>query len=227
MSKIIIAGDSWACGEWPEKEKSPAGLRGNKLLLHKGITHYLAELGHEVTCLACGGQSNFDQLRTIIRWCSTNTLPNYILFVVTDPLRDAAVVPGNFSEYRFAYNSLLDHLYRELDKLGILTLLVGGVVPVDPGRVPRSQVRVVCEDWVKMIVGYRPVENLCRSWIYPDADIDLLKYWEQEEQKLNNWLDLCREEGTIEHKYFWPDGRHPNRLSHSFLIDHIRSQKFL
>jgi len=224
MAKIIVAGDSWACGEWPTWDPTQQARTMNDKLLHRGISHYLTKIGHDVIQLASGGHSNFDQLRGIQRWCLKNSKPDCILFMVTDPLRDFEHIPNSLAGFQKTQQALMIGLLDGLADLEIPVWLVGGCVPVDHVNITNPRIKVLCPDWVRMIVGHRSVDNLCRVWSHPTADLDLLEYLEQQEQRLAEWMQLCATPGTVEHEYFWPDGRHPNRKAHLWLFDHLRSQ---
>lgn len=52
---IIIAGDSWACGEW----KDCNVVHGGCHVVHGGLSKYLNDAGHDVFNIGVGGSSNF------------------------------------------------------------------------------------------------------------------------------------------------------------------------
>jgi hypothetical protein len=209
IMRIIVAGDSWACGEWGQDDRGEYGV------LHLGLTQCLREQGHSVTVTAWGGSTNWQQLRRV-----RDPRADLVVFVQTDPMRDRAQIPGLWEDYHREYRRGLDLLYQGLAALPCPVLLVGGNTAVAPERVPPG-VRVAVRDWVEALVGHRPLTIMGRSWPYPDCDPPLLSLWEREEQALQEWDHRCRLPGTPEHEWFWPDSRHPNRRAHRWLADRI------
>jgi hypothetical protein len=213
--RIILAGDSWACGEWGRD------LQGRYRPLHPGLQYYLRRAGHGVRVVAQGQAGNGEQLERVQAEAQPGDL---VVFVQTDPLRDSAVIPGDQVAFLDQYQQGLQALYRALAQLPCPVLLVGGNSPVltdliDPG----SPCRVAVADWIEELGLDRPCPVICRAWSYPDCEPPLLEQWERDEQQLREWLHRCGQSGTPEHEWFWPDGRHPNRRAHSWLAARLRA----
>jgi hypothetical protein len=82
-SNILIAGDSWGCGEWPHRS---AGLP-NGVVLHKGLEQYFLDLGFPVTNLSVAGYSNKQSIDALIN-CTNLDQFDKIYWIQTDPLRE-------------------------------------------------------------------------------------------------------------------------------------------
>lgn len=214
QQRIILAGDSWACGEWGRD------LRGRYRPLHLGLQYYLRRRGHLVRVTAESGGTNLTQLERVQARARSGDL---VVFVQTDPLRDSAVIPGQWRAFHDQYQQGLQDLYRGLSLLPCPVLLVGGVSPVRTDLIdPESPCRVAVRDWVEAMGLQRPCPVICRAWRYPDCEPELLAQWERDERQLQEWDHRCRQSGTVEREWFWPDGRHPNRRAHSWLAARLR-----
>ena len=220
---IMVAGDSWACGEWGQTDSGYG-------LLHSGITTEMESQGHRVYRTAQGGDSNRSQLHRVTLALAEQAHTDAVLFIQTDPLRDlsASHMPTTLKGYRSAHSLLLRDLYQALNDLPVPILLVGGNCAVDPALVSEfPHVHTVCRDWIALLLGSRPCEIICRQWTYPHCEVDLLTHWESEERAHFRWFHKCNTPTTQHYKWFWPDGLHPNRAGHAALLTHIQSQGLL
>jgi hypothetical protein len=215
QQRIIVAGDSWACGEWGRD------LQGRYRPLHLGLQYYLRRAGHSVRVVARGGSGNGEQLQRV----QAEARPrDRVVFVQTDPMRDLGIIPGQWRSFHDRYQQGLRDLYRGLSLLPCPVLLVGGNSPVEPELIPpQSPCRVAVGDWVEAMGLQRPCPVIGRQWAYPDCEPPLLEQWERDERQLQEWDHRCRQSGTPEHEWFWPDGRHPNRRAHSWLAARLRA----
>ena len=78
---ILIAGDSWGCGEW---DLLP---NGKYCVTHKGIEQYFIDNGDIVTNISIGGGTNQNSVFQLQQQLSNMTF-NCIIWFQTDPLRD-------------------------------------------------------------------------------------------------------------------------------------------
>jgi len=90
--KIIVAGDSWAKGEWDKNSRT----NENNVVAHGGLQQYLTEDGHEVIDASLGGQSNLAILSLIRQKLDANENIDYIFMFQTDPMRE--IIVQNFSD---------------------------------------------------------------------------------------------------------------------------------
>lgn len=226
MANIMIMGDSWACGEWGG-EISARTYR----LLHGGTLQYLKEAGHCVRSVAQGGSSNWaqvDRMSPHHAYQRDRESPHsahdteVIIWFLTDPLRDTnGPPPGEWQEFF----SLQDQLLRAgLARMAQLyphcrLLLIGGVAAV-PAWVAREfpQFEQVVESLLHWLIPQAPrglLPELCRGWRHGACDPDLLAHHERCGMD-NAHFRWCAEHSphSAEHRWFWPDGSHPNRAAH-------------
>ena len=224
---IIVMGDSWGCGEWG---LDPADNQYR--ILHKGISLYMQEAGYQVFSLAQGGSSNKKQVDQLLKTAaSMDRPPDHIIWFLTDPFRDilqkSGQVPQGMSTTLPEYQAQREHLLREqFNRIRSLeVLLIGGACPVPAWvRDEYPNIKIVVPDlrcW--LLPDVEPCDLINRAWIYPDrADYALIDYWKDQNDISKKHLDIaeCSAESD-NHKFFWPDGLHPNRLAHRMLTDYL------
>ena len=209
---VVIIGDSWACGEWGWS------AQGQYCVLHTGIQHYLETAGYPVHNLAQGGQSNRRSVDALLT-AGFQPAEVMVLWVLTDPMRD--IPPTRIARSLPAFLSQRNELMRlQLDRTQTWSIgMIGGLAAVpDWVTAEFSQVRVIQPDWVDWLCpGRGGVQSLGlgRIWQYRNPLPDLMTYFEQQEQNRADWLYQARYVGdSVQNRYWWPDGVHPNRLAH-------------
>jgi len=236
MKNIVIAGDSWGCGEWAEQHDSS----DDQYLLHKGVAQYLSDDGHFVINVAKGGISNFqavDRLdRLLDQICDTSKI-DFILFFQSEWSRDI-----DFSQLDKSYtelkSTLMSSVYYTLSQLAqkyqVKIHLIGGMADT-----------VKLEDWN---TEYPGTEILCQSMFnfvkHNDKDINapvhdcflLLDPAKIQQLKSKSNMDLETIVDDIDlantrlknlrdcTELFWPDGVHANRVAHKKLHELINEQ---
>ena len=212
MGKILIIGDSWACGEWDLDQN----------VTHEGTAHYIREAGYRVASIAKGSASNSDQLNDLKDHKDTNIC----IWFLTDPLRELTEQPTTLRDYHDTREQLLQKSFQRMHSTlpEAQVWLVGGVCRVpDWVRVKYPLWKIVVQDlraW--LLSDDTQIDTLCRDWQYPDCDPELLEYHELQEQEIKR-LHIRIKHGptTKEHQLFWPDGKHPNRHGHRVLTDKL------
>ncbi len=222
-------GDSWACGEW--------GLNSNNQysLLHRGTSLYLQEAGYEVFSLAKGGSSNKKQVDQLLKTAALmDRPPDHIIWFLTDPFRDicqyyvdrAPVLQG-MSATLIEYQAQREHLLREqFNRIRSLeVILIGGACPIPAWvRDEYYNIETVVPDlrcW--LLPDAEPCDLINRAWQFPEsADYALIDHWEQQHDIYKKHRDMAKYQiDSDSHKFFWPDGVHPNRLAHRMLTDYL------
>ena len=215
MANIMIMGDSWACGEW-DGGGTPRGYG----VTHAGTEQYLREAGHTVRSVAEGACSN---RRQVDRRLELTDPVDRTIWFLTDPLRD--IPETDIALTLVEYRAQRDHLLRQqFDRVRHLPILLVGGVSAVPAWVHSEYPLFTClvpdlRCW--LLQGEEPCETLCRAWQYPDPDPALLAHWEHEERRLERHLRHALIPGRAEHRWFWPDGRHPNRQAHRRLTEEL------
>ena len=222
MANIMIMGDSWARGEWSGGE-TPGGHG----VTHAGTEQYLREAGHRVSSVALGGSSNraqVDRARVYTENRRRRQGIDHIIWFLTDPCRDIA--EAHIARALPGYLAQRDHLLRQqFDRVRHLPILLIGGVSAVPAWVAGEYPLFTClvrdlRCW--LMPHAEPCEVLCRGWPYPSADPDLLDHFEQQEQQAEQHLSRARHEThSAEHRWFWPDGHHPNRAAHQLLTEEL------
>jgi hypothetical protein len=96
--RILIAGDSWGCGEW--------AIFGRKVA-HLGLQTYLTEYGCEVTNVSVGGYSNKDSINSIKNKLISTYTCDSIIWFQTDPIRDLKPYKDNADKFSLEIEDFL------------------------------------------------------------------------------------------------------------------------
>jgi hypothetical protein len=236
---ILIAGDSWGCGEWSNSYS----------ILHTGLEQYLIDDGNKVVNLSRGGASNLDAANRIETFLDIKNKLNIekietILVFQTEWFRDLDSIrylyPLNKDEYlNFVFNKeylnidkCISSWYYRLSNIGkkysVKIGIIGGAsdtVFLSKFTEEYPNVFIACQSLTNLIVNNNsyidnPVfgVNLNRFLkLTKNANImsNIIKDIDKSNQRLNTWKKFP--------KYFFPDGCHPNRLGHKILFDFLKS----
>ena len=212
--KFCIAGDSWGCGEWGDDDQ------GNYRVLHAGLEFFLKQQ-HQVRNVSMGSASNNYAIGRLTHVLQHDQF-DHIFWFQTDPLRDTTNL---LHEENLTFDRLLeenrqqiDRVYRVLNKLGVKIHCIGGCSKLDlelmaqypnliayiPSVTEWAEPDYIHPSiwiswWEKLIVRQMPIDSL-----------DQLVECKKMQDRLADYK-----------KYFWPDGKHLNRLGHQLLFDKI------
>ena len=240
---ILVAGDSWGCGEWPR------GDTPNRQPSHGGLAQYLSECGLEVLNLSRGGSSNSGIAQSLRNYLSRQSDPQIekIFVFQTEYTRDqhfifeedwasvteADTVSGIWIS-RFYY-SLSDIAAEYKCKIYLIggcsdTLWFENIDRQYPG------LNIACQSMTNLILTRNPMveHNPVLDW-YNQSSVELVKKIKKQLpqdkiQQLIKLVDLGLERENIIYntpKYFWPDGVHPNRVGHKILFNYLKEQGYL
>jgi hypothetical protein len=233
--KILLAGDSWACGEWSALDRDQLELSNLPLINHAGLYQYIQDhTSAVVASVADGAQSNSSQLARIRQYISNHTV-DLIIWFQTDPLRDCVNCcnPQEFWQdksrldlFLLAEQQYIHATYGALNDLGIPVYCIGGcwplanldaysrLIPVIP-----SVIAFLCDQDPQPL----PLSVLCPQWSmrHVPGDPALVEYLTEQFSSLDRWKMLLATESSQASKYFIPDGCHPNRLGHLRIFDHL------
>jgi hypothetical protein len=231
MKNIVIAGDSWGCGEWANQHVQDS----DQYLLHKGVAQYLSDDNHLVINAAKGGISNFqavERLKNLLdQICNTSKI-DFVLFFQSEWSRDI-----NFNHLNKSYvelkSILMSSVYYKLSELAqqyqLKIYLIGGMVDT-----------IKLDNWC---TEYPGTEILCQSMFnfvknnHKDIDIPvhdcflLLNSVNIEQLKSKSDLETLVDDVELANnrltnlkncpEFFWPDGVHANRVAHKKLYELI------
>lgn len=234
--KLVIFGDSWACGEWGH----PDPLTNEYGLTHPGINEYLSE-SFSVQNLAAGGSSLWKILQRIENYLTIGdgidrTKDTFIVFQPS-PLRlsmskesnvDYKLVADRHSSATEFGNELNEIWYVRLDELAQRInnkiYIVGGFSDVDTTTVGLyKNLEVLCPSWQKLLSPDHPTssipirgEKYALEFFREIGNTKLLEsYIEYIDQMTNHYLNMM-DLDTI-----GPVDFHPNQKGHKIMSDFI------
>jgi lysophospholipase L1-like esterase len=246
--QIVIAGDSWGCGEWIRGDLRPGAAT---VIAHGGLAEYLSENGHTVHNLSKGGASNTFIHSAISKHLESQSLksqelPDKIIVFQTTHTRD----------YKFRFdedwtkvtevNSLSDiwlsRFYSSLSNIASLynipVYLIGGLADtlwLDKMAEHYPGVTVACQSMVNLILtGNHRIDPPVFAW-WTKETLPLVAELKQtlpsdQMPALFDQFDLGIERQNLlllHPEYFFPDGTHPNRLGHKILYDLLKNSQIV
>ncbi len=207
---MIIAGDSWACGEW---QIVPGDV---PICVHKGFEQYAKDEGIKVRNLSRGGDSNQDQVNIV---ANSNVYNQQVFWFITDPLRDLEATMEN--PLPLAQESLRK-TFLAIDRLSVENNLeifvIGGLCDIE-GFVTTDNFnfevaipsvnKLLHEDCniVSMYGTPMAAERVVKNKTYA---VDVLQ---QIQHKQKFWQS---------HPDTFPDGGHPGRLAHHYIFEYLK-----
>ena len=240
---ILIAGDSWACGEWRDNHFD-SSLKD--IILHGGLSQYLRESGHLVTNLGRGGGSNLDSYTQLANFLTNN--PDFqsqvtcIIVFQTSWDRDLKYMNNielieNFNQgYVYGRERLISRFYHKLmiisSDFDVPVYVIGGLTDtlwMDQFSKEYPGVSIVCRRLTNLLLNSNPYIDRPVYSVFLHHQVDTL----EKIKKLINQSDISilltdMQDGLDRLKllksnkhFFWPDGYHPNRLSHQILFNYL------
>jgi len=245
--KIIVAGSSWARGEW-----APVG----PVVQHDGIKQYFADAGYTVVDAS---QARSYHTRVIahldkkLKEHYTDT--DIVFFIMADPLLD--IIQPELETLGFKRDSSArnlmkftqeiqqagglinlirqqqDQIYSQLDSLAktynIQIHCIGGTYNVNTNLLGKyKNLLPTVVSWIYLLAGqYRehpgtdnPEFGITYTWgiNYIDLSTYTPEFALQVQQEFRSISDTT---GIMEELIFQPDGLHPNREGHKILYNHL------
>ncbi len=242
MSQILIAGDSWSCGEWMFNDAT------QKLgIVHKGLEYYIKNDRGNVANISIGGSSNLDSINRIKSWLER--FPNSVekIFVFqTEYNRDfkfCKLLPEellNITKLSDVASRWIARFYMRLSEIAVdhncKIYIIGGASDTDwfdnmDADHPGCQ--IACQSLTNLICNNNHrISDPVYSWYSKDSAelISILKNKGCDpEEILNEIAKGFERENQLRSnpKYFYPDGIHPNRDGHKILYDFLKQQNIL
>jgi hypothetical protein len=240
---ILIAGDSWGCGEWPRGDLANKRNLATDVVLHGGLGKYLQDAGTEVVNISVPAGSNFGTARAIEAYLSrfgSNSVECVYAFQ-TEYTRDywfkfdEDYANTEFSAYSgifiSRFYSMLSRLAKEYNvKIKLIggcsdTLWFDDIDDCYPG------IEIVCQSITNLVVNNtHRIEVPVLSW-YSANSINFIT----EVKRAIKHAELINLEAAINlgfereallaqyPEYFFPDGVHANRLGHKILFEFLYS----
>ena len=223
--KLVIAGDSWARGEWGWDSNS------KYCVLHRGLEFYLEQDGYDVLNVGTPGGTNEEQVNLI----TSNTQNNeIIIWFQSDPCRTPWRRKKDFwknietlQDFLNFEEECIHECYTKLNKLNRIIYCLGGCFALDKK--------------IKDYKNLKPVISWIPTWLMPEQvfprcmnqemdfknfksrDNELLDFFKEDNKKYNICWDTHKQERNSEAVgYFWPDGEHINRYGHLKIFDYFK-----
>ena len=212
---ICLIGDSWGRGEWGHES-------GVYKVLHPGIEHFLKQK-HLVLNLS-NGATSIEYAISQLKCSLEHNNFDYIFWFKTDPLRNLSS-HQLFNNKQVSFEDLITenynqtkYSYTELNNLGVPIHCIGGCGKLNL-------------DLMSSFTNLVPYIESLPTWLEPE--------FEHPEIWVSNWINLVDKQFDLDSldkllnckkeqdklfqykKYFWPDGRHMNRLGHEILFNKI------
>lgn len=237
---ILIAGDSWGCGEWAS---SPDG--SDYGVTHGGLCQYLRDKNYSVINLSIGGSCNWNIYKSIQSFFDSGT-PKYIsepielvLVFQTEWIRDFEH-PNIYScvndHHKIAAITCWQHRLSEIAiKYNIKIGLIGGcsdTLYFDNFEKEHPNLFIACQSFTNLCTNdEHKIEDptfFCRpdNFVLPKMEQHYKKYSSKKE--LINDLDkgIYRlDTWKYNKQWFYPDGLHANRHAHKKLFDFLSDRK--
>lgn len=235
---IIIAGDSWGCGEWDT-------VNGSYTVVHDGLSKYIGDQGYNVINLCQPGGTNLISAELIENFLLTNQsldITNIIIFQ-TEWYRDFRVMPNDelLEHISFGYvackNRIISSFYYRLSrtstKYQIPIHVIGGcsdTIWLDQFTIEYPGLDIACQSLTNLAINNdHKISNPVYSLMVSLPEIELLKQHlsdndvellitdiDHGEQRYQIWSDYP--------EFFWPDNNHANRNTHKILFEFLKKQ---
>ncbi len=212
--KILIAGDSWAMGEWPVKQED--GIQ------HKGLEQYLLDDGHDVVNISEAG----DTLTAILHCLKLQqTKYDYVFVFLVEPFAEMQNEffwdkKLKYEDYYTRHKTKLTSFVKSIDTLNLGPIkLIGGSAKCLPEYITDTSIEIAIPSVIELLIpGLRQYEmNFQYHYHLLDTSnvdqITIDKILEQAEK----WDRIYK--NPIMH----PDGEHPNREGHYKIYQVLKS----
>lgn len=239
---IVIAGDSWGCGEWSNNKTGSYGIS------HPGLSNYLTDLGYLVVNLSQPGGSNVSSADCVSNFLkgSAHLNVSHVFVFQTEWIRDmrdykdkkllGLDLTYGYQEFKIR---LIGRFYNSLSNIAQQTNvpihIIGGcsdTIWLDAFSKEYPGLNNICNSFTNLLLtdNHRitdPVYAIMTNWYQEHIkflketissnDLELLLTdMDKGKQRLLIWQK--------EKSFFWPDGGHPNRFGHKILFDFLKTQ---
>jgi hypothetical protein len=214
--KILIAGDSWAHGEWEHDAPNYImKLNDTYGVTHNGLGQYFSDYGCEVINVSYGGLSNNDSFLKISE-TTNKTKFDYIFWFQTDPIRDMrpysnTTFPKSKFELLNMQTKLLTKTYENLNSLGVIIHCIGGITKLHSSMNTFGNLIPVIDSVIEFFGS-----NANDIWISDWIRTDHLQF----SHEFINELYMLPPP-ALAPEWFSPDGVHPNRHAHKKIFEYI------
>lgn len=238
---ILIAGDSWGCGEW--------NIACTEIL-HKGLEQYLIDDGYCVFNVSKPSISNLDIINRINQWYDRfeDIKIEKIFVFQTEFTRDFKhdIMQQMYGANDWSIKTVddlastwVERFYFRLSEIAqekkCKIYLLGGASDTmwfDNMENDYPGCSIACQSVTNLILEKNPkIEVPVFSWFTKNTEelVKKLKKIVSAEDILNQINLGIERESLLEENpnFFFPDGIHPNRTGHKILYDFLKEQQLL
>ena len=229
---ILIIGDSWGVGEWPDPAEKSAYTEYRNMN-HYGLAQYLEEAGHNVVNLSEGGKSN-KYISWMLKFYLQRVNKNIDLVYIfqTEFYKELVLEEFDTNSFEHLLNQYNSRFLRALSEISqdynVKINLIGGASDTDNYPNLESDfpgVKIACQSLVNLLVNSDPnVSKPLFSYVIPKNKLIEFKNKFDDLEFILDFIDagLSRGRQIQTNKFlFWPDGSHPNRIGHKILFDYL------
>lgn len=242
---IIIAGDSWGCGEWSESDRTGPNVQFG-IVTHTGLEQYLQDDGHNVINVSYPGSSNVDvcnQLNTSLNVLSgvgkVSDVKHIFVFQTEWHRAYRYTLPVNsVIDIDYIHMVMSDYYYRLSDlalKFNVRIGLIGGCTDVlwlDAFEKEYPEVFIACQSMINLCLNDN--HRINNPLFDLENDLPLVDKMKSNNFKNTEFL-LAQLKDTSERRddmslcphFFAPDFVHANQFGHQKLYNLLKLQKML
>jgi len=238
---ILIAGDSWGCGEWARIGDSDYGV------IHEGLCQYLRDKNYSAINLSNGGTSNWDTYETIKSFFDSGAHKHLseplklILVFQTEwirDLRDQTEPTCVHGHDKIEAITCWQHRLSEIaTKHNIKIGLIGGcsdTLCFDNFEKEHPNLFIACQSFTNLCINNE--HKIEDPIFFVRSNDNLLHKAKQHYKKYSSKEELTNdlEKGMYRldtwknnKQWFYPDGLHANRHAHKKLFDFLSDRKII
>lgn len=245
--KILVAGSSWARGEWdPDRP----------VVLHNGIKQYFCESGYEVVDVT-QARSYHSRVLTLLekKLKEHYQAGDVVFFIMADPLLD--IIMPELSSIGVKRTTDVKRLPKFTDRIqeagGLLNLvrelqtdiyakldtlakqfdteihLIGGTYNINTHLLAGfANLNPLVVSWIDLLVGHLveypgigdPEVGVSYTWNIDYIDLQVYDP-EFADQVVEDFATITKYNSMLTELIFHPDGLHPNREGHKILHTHL------
>jgi len=242
---IIIAGDSWGCGEWGESDRTGTNVQFG-IVNHTGLEQYLQDDGHNVINVSYGGSSNIDvcnQLNTSLNVLSgvgkVSDVKHIFVFQTEWHRAYRYTLPvDSVIDIDYIHTVMSNYYYRLSDlalKYKVRIGLIGGCTDIlwlDAFEKEYPGVFIACQSMINLCLNHNhrignplfdlqndlPLVDKMKSNNFKNTEFLLAQLKDTNDRRDN--MSRCPQ-------FFAPDFVHANQFGHQKLYNLLKLQKML
>ena len=211
--RILIAGDSFGCGEWKDGQ-----------LTHQGLSRHLMEQGHLVQNLSIPGGHHMQIVDSLQRH-KIKKQYDFIFVFFTDVLRNVDPLTfwadlDDINFYRARYANDKKYFLKEYNRLKKKIYFIGGLSMITNEDVKDFKYLEIAHPSFYTLIepSFKHPYSTWYEHLFPTIPSNISK-------KLLYQIDKeYREQEKIKNHQYLPDGIHPDRHAHYALYEYLKKK---